>query len=257
MIPLDHADEWLALGARVVPLLGKNPGALLGRDWPQKATADPDVLAEWRQRWPRANLGVLPGHAFLALDVDDPQALRERESELGPLPPTPGYITGGAPDRRRLLFTHPQVPVRTRPVPGIELRDRGLQIMVPPSVHPVTGVVLEWRTALDELPLAPLPARWLNWARGPTTNNGPRPAGEYAALGRGVHEGQRNASCARLAGYLLRRHVDPAVVYELLLGWGARCRPPCDSDEIQAVVLSVARAEARRRGGLTSNGGGG
>ena len=247
MIPLDHADEWLTLGARVVPLDGKNPGALLGCDWPQKATADPIVLADWRRRWPRANLGVLPGHAFLALDVDDQDALRERENELGPLPPTPRYLTGGTPDRCRLLFAHPQAAVRTRPAKGIELRDGSLQIMVPPSVHPVTGVVLEWKTALDELPLASLPERWLKWAREPNAINAARPAGEYAVLARGVREGERNASCARLAGYLLRRQVDQAVVGELLLGWGARCQPPCDPDEIHAVVLSVARAEARRR----------
>ena len=247
MIPLDHADEWLTLGARVVPLAGKNPGALLGRDWPQKATTDPTVLAGWRRRWPRANLGVLPGRAFLALDVDDPEALHRLESELGPLPPTPRYLTGGTPDRCRVLFAHPQATVRTRPAKGLELRDAGLQIMVPPSVHPVTGVVLEWKTALDELPLAPLPGSWLRWAREPNGNNGARPTGEYAALARGVREGERNASCTRLAGYLLRRHVDQAVVSELLLGWGARCQPPCDPDEIRAVVQSVARAEARSR----------
>ena len=141
MIPLDHADEWLTLGARVVPLAGKNPGALLGRDWPQQATADPTVLAGWRQRWPRANLGVLPGRAFLALDVDDPDALHSLENKLGPLPPTPRYLTGGTPDRCRVLFAHPRTAVRTRPANGLELRDARLQIMAPPSVHPATGVV--------------------------------------------------------------------------------------------------------------------
>ncbi len=248
MIPLDHAHEWLTLGARVVPLAGKNPGALLGRDWPQKATTDPTVLAGWRRRWPRANLGVLPGRAFLALDVDDPDALHSLEHKLGPLPPTPRYLTGGTPDRCRLLFAHPHTTLRTRPANGLELRDASLQIMAPPSVHPATGVVLKWKTALDELPLAPLPERWLSWAREPNRNNEARPADEYATLARGVHEGKRNASCARLAGYLLRRNVDQAVVSELLLGWGARCQPPCDRDEIQTVVQSVARAEARRRG---------
>lgn len=247
MIPLDHAGEWIELGARVVPLAGKNPGSLLGRDWPQKATADRDVVADWCRRWPRANLGVLPDRAFLATDVDDPDALRKLEAALGPLPPTPRYFTGGAPDRCRLLFTHPHTTVRSRPTKGIELRDGALQIMVPPSVHPTSGIVLEWKTALDELPLAPLPERWLRWAREPNGSNGARPADEYAALARGVREGERNASCARLAGYLLRRRVDQAVVVELLLAWGARCQPPFDPDEIQAVVLSVARAEARRR----------
>jgi Bifunctional DNA primase/polymerase, N-terminal len=104
VIPLEYTDAWLSRGARVVPLDGKNPGALLGRSWPQKATADPLVVASWRRRWPGANLGVLPGTAFLALDVDDPAALRARENELGPLPPTPTYLTGGAPGRRRLLI---------------------------------------------------------------------------------------------------------------------------------------------------------
>lgn len=247
MSPLDHAGEWIELGARVVPLDGKNPGALLGRDWPEKATADPDVIAAWRRRWPRANLGVLPGRAFLALDVDDSGALRSLEDTLGPLPPSPRYFTGGAPDRCRLVFAHPQTAVRSRAVQGIELRDGALQIMAPPSVHPVSGVVLEWRAGLDELPIPPLPDRWLKWAREPNGNGKPRSAEEYAALARGIREGERNASCARLAGYLLRRGVDQELVYELLLGWGARCQPPCDPDEVERVVASIASAETRRR----------
>jgi hypothetical protein len=248
MNPLDHATAWIALGARVVPLEGKNPGALLGDHWPGKATADPCVVAEWRRRWPRANLGVLPGHAFLAVDVDNPEVLLRLEAQLGPLPPAPRYLTGGAPGRCRLLFVHPQATVRTRPMNGIELRDRALQIMVPPSLHPATGVVLEWKDALDELPLPPLPPRWLTWACDQNgRGNRARPADEYAALARGVREGQRNASCARLAGYLLRRGIDRTVVYELLVGWAARCQPPCDPSEVQTVVLSIARAEGLRR----------
>ena len=51
----------------------------------------------------------------------------------------------------------------------------------------------------------------------------------------GVSEGSRNDNLTRLAGYLLRRHVDALVATEIVLAVNdARCRPPLERDEVKA-----------------------
>jgi Primase C terminal 1 (PriCT-1) len=66
----------------------------------------------------------------------------------------------------------------------------------------------------------------------------------------GVGEGRRNETLTRLAGYLLRRRVDPIVALEMLSIWNtARCRPPLEAAEIRAIVDSIAARELQRRGG--------
>jgi hypothetical protein len=65
----------------------------------------------------------------------------------------------------------------------------------------------------------------------------------------GVDEGQRNETIARLAGYLLRRRVDPVVALEMLAVWNlTRCRPPLEAVEISNIVDSIAARELKRRG---------
>jgi hypothetical protein len=73
------------------------------------------------------------------------------------------------------------------------------------------------------------------------------PPAEWRELVKGVDQGARNSSTARLAGYLLRRFVDPFVVLELLQCWNAtRCMPPLSEAEVQRTVNSIAGREIRK-----------
>jgi hypothetical protein len=73
-------------------------------------------------------------------------------------------------------------------------------------------------------------------------------AGDICA---GAPLGTRNVTCARLAGHLLARGIDPAVALALLEAWDERRnRPPMGSREVERVATSIARREAsqlRRR----------
>ena len=65
----------------------------------------------------------------------------------------------------------------------------------------------------------------------------------------GVSEGSRNDNLTRLAGYLLRRHVDALVATEIVLAVNdARCRPPLERDEVITIIDSIAAREMKRRG---------
>ena len=74
-----------------------------------------------------------------------------------------------------------------------------------------------------------------------------RPISYWRRLVReGVSEGDRNNTVASLAGHLLRRGADAAVVMELLLCWNrVRCQPPLVDEEVVAVVESIGRLHAR------------
>jgi hypothetical protein len=51
-----------------------------------------------------------------------------------------------------------------------------------------------------------------------------------------------------LCGYLLRRHVDPFVVLELIRVFNAtRCTPPLSDKDVERIVSSVAGLELKRR----------
>ena len=50
---------------------------------------------------------------------------------------------------------------------GLELRAGELMSIVPPSINPESGEPYEWRTALDEAPILPLPDAWLKAAQVP------------------------------------------------------------------------------------------
>ena len=61
-------------------------------------------------------------------------------------------------------------------------------------------------------------------------------------------EGERNSRLAGLAGLLLRRHIDPHVTRELLIGWNVtHCQPPLPPDELDRTFESICAREMQRR----------
>lgn len=163
---LDYARRWGVAGAGALPLCGKVPvepatGRAM-RGWQRRASADPDTILGWwsGRDW---NVGVAPRGAFVALDVDrrrgDDNVLHGLERRLGELPETPTYETS---DGWRVLLASPGMRLRSE-LEGIKVNCERGQIVMPPSVHPETGVVYTWECERepDDVPLAPLPETWL------------------------------------------------------------------------------------------------
>lgn len=265
--PLETAVEYVALGLAVLPLCGprhccSHPGKVpvdlrTGRHLGGWQTRRVPTLAEV-EAWLslplglRANLGCVMGRAsgVVGVDVDGPEGEEGlRELSGGHLPDTWEYQT--RPGRRRLIYALPEgvrIP-STRPRPKLEILSDGVQAVLPPSLHPL-GHRYTWVPGRDPWtfgPPAPAPG-WLQ-ALGNRPETVPAPPEGWRALVTGpIPEGMRNITLTRLAGYLLRRGVDPYVALELLEAWAAtRCRPPLDPVEVRRTVNSVARAEVRRR----------
>lgn len=240
---LDYADR----GLRTFPTAGKIPRTPRGC---LDATVDRDRIAEWWSRWPDADIGVATGGGLIVLDVDGEHGadtLHDLERAHSPLPATVAVITGSGGAHYYLKSAAPVRNSAGKLGAGLDVRGDGGYVVCPPSSHE-SGRRYEWCVPPDEAEFAPLPG-WLLDRLTEPARGAARPASEWRALAAGGAElGRRNDSCAKLAGHLLARQVDPHVVLELVSAWDtARNRPPLGRDEVQRTVASIARAEARRR----------
>lgn len=225
------------------------------------ATRDISTLEAWWTQWANANVaiatGTISGSGLLVLDIDGDegrQALRSLEQTHGSIPSTPQVLTGNG---EQYYFQAPcPLKNRVRIAPGIDIRADGGYVIAPPSVHP-NGKVYTWELSgrIDENPIADAPEWFVRLCSGD-----PSGGHDYSAktsqfwrtlVSAGAAKGHRNDSTARLAGYLLRRFVDPLVVVELIRAWNVqRNVPPLSDDELVRTVDSIAGAESVRRKGF-------
>jgi len=217
------------------------------------ATTDPIEIENWWHHNPNYNIaiatGAVSGVFVIDLDGADAEAeLRKLEARHGVLPTTVESITGRG---RHLFFKCPEKTVSNsagKIAMGIDVRANGGYVIAPPSIHPC-GKRYCW--SVDSAAMfATVPAWLLSIISEPESGTG-APVSQWRELVcNGIAEGQRNSSAARLAGYLLRRFIDPFVVLELVQCWnGTHCCPPLSPDEIITIVNSICGRELARRQG--------
>lgn len=253
--PCARAAFWYAShGLRAHPL---RPGSKLPilDQWQLRATMVGTEIDEWWTRWPSAGVGIATGaeSGVIVVDIDPrhrgDESLEELEREHGALPET--WTSSTANGGRHFYFAHPggRVGNRAGLLPGVDLRADGGYVVVPPT-ELSDGGSYSWLAGYGphELALAPAPAWFVDLLRDDRAEGEARPPDEWVDLVRdGVREGGRNATIARLAGYLLRRRPAPRVVLELLRAWSeSRCRPPLADDEVVRTVDSIAHKESAR-----------
>jgi Bifunctional DNA primase/polymerase, N-terminal/Primase C terminal 1 (PriCT-1) len=218
-----------------------------------QATTDIEQVSYWWRSRPDANIGLATGK-IVVIDIDPrhggDHALAELETKHCKLPPTWRVTTGGGGEHIYFRAPPRRAPIRNsvgQPGPGIDVRGLGGYVLAPPSRH-VSGQHYRWSCNPEQMLLCMLPP-WLTVLLDQPPNAKAKPATEWRALVREqIAEGRRNDTIARLAGHLLRRHVDPHVVLELLLAWNAsRCKPPLDRADVVRTVDSIAGKELRRR----------
>ena len=119
------------------------------------ASRDPDQITAWWRRWPQAMIGAPVPESLLVIDVDPRNggSIAEPESLTGPLPATLTAWSGRNDGGRHLYYMRPASPTTSTRLPeGIDLKTNGYCI-VPPSMHPATGMPYRWQ----EHPVAALP----------------------------------------------------------------------------------------------------
>jgi hypothetical protein len=216
------------------------------------ATTDVITIQAWWRENCDYNIGVATGAAsnIFVVDVDGgaaETALRRLEESYGVLPETVEAIT---PRGRHVYFRYPQTPVRNsagKLADGIDIRGEGGFVIAPPSMHP-SGRRYCW--SVDSAKALAWAPQWLvskitEPAKGNSSATSPA---DWQELVKGVAEGTRDCSLTKLAGYLLRRRVEPFVVRELLLAFNeTHCAPPLPRSDVERIVDSITGRELRRR----------
>lgn len=138
----------------------KEPYADLGV---YNATSDVDQVWAWWKRWPDSNIGLHCGASdILTLDADLYKDNYAGDSLLTPHDEdTLTNLTGNG--GTHLLYRMPeseQYGNKRGSLPlGIDVRGYGGYIVLPPSIHPDTGIAYQWEAGYGphEIEIAPLP----------------------------------------------------------------------------------------------------
>ena len=145
-------------GFVIVPVGGenrKNPGAVLGKSWEQKASSDADVIRGWA--WEHATgIGVyLPASELVCVDLDD-HSKREAIESLG-VRFDRGLVARSGSGGLHAYFRRPAGVSAEQwgnpRIDGVEVRANGMQVL-PPSRH-TSGNVYEWIHQDAEIPELP------------------------------------------------------------------------------------------------------
>jgi hypothetical protein len=207
------------------------------KNWPARATTDPDTILKWAEQFPRANVGAAMRDT-LALDVDGPKGEQTLERLELDLPPT---LENGARRGPHLLY---QATLPFRPPkelgPGLDVKGnhsgRATGYLVLPT-STVNGHTYRWR---NDLPAAPAPAELVKLLRAVQLK---RREGRDFALAQPIYEHQRNTELTRLAGRLFRDGFTVASVMEpaLQAANAALCRPPLAKKEVSRIAQSAVK----------------
>lgn len=178
---LDYALELAACGWEVLPLNGKVPRTLHGVN---DATVDHEQIQGWWSRWPTANIGAQVPHALIVFDIDPRSGGLDgwqRLTENHDVPETLTVVSGREDGGTHRYFVRPPGQITSAKVPrGIDLKRSGYMVM-PPSLHPVTGRPYIWHDVLA----APLPM-WLREVLRPDPPGTRNPPSRLRSDGRGL-----------------------------------------------------------------------
>jgi hypothetical protein len=232
---------------------GKHP--IIGGGF-KHASGNPDVINAWFKKWPKANIGCLPGASgYVVLDLDGPIGM-ESARALGLLAePTLETQSGRVDGGRHRWYRHPGGTIgNKRLAPGIDVRADGGYVILPPSNH-ISGNRYRWLGRFDEIialpehlvatltSAAPVPVASVAGQADAMPIAGPSIRDELLT---GMAEGGRNTALARYAGRLFAKGLTIDEVQITLLGVNQTvCSPPLGVNEVLMIARSIGAAEAR------------
>lgn len=236
----EQAMEYVDSGWSVLPVKPEEKRPFM-TNWLQytKTRASREMVSSWFASLTGAGVGAVTGRisGIIVLDVehDCPIPIEDILRKY----PT-GMVSKSGGGGRHLFYNYPRgvgrISNRVRIFDGADLRADGGFIVLPPTRHP-NGRQYEW---VKKGPLGAFPLALLDLRSESMTGN----EGWITEALRGVTEGGRNDTCARLAGYFFKKGMNYDIVEALLLDWNEKNDPPLPVREVRTTIKSIERSHA-------------
>lgn len=229
-----------ALGFSVIPV-GSDKKPLI--DWKEFQERFPTEaeLEEWFSD-ERTNIAIVTGaiSGLAVLDIDGIEGEESLKKYKLNIPPAPCVKTGKG---FHFYFRYKDgIRNFTRRFPGIDLRGEGGYVLAPPSIHP-SGAIYEWIIPLDgDLPELP---EWILETKKEEQQE--RDPNWVEELLKGVEEGQRNDSLARLSGHYFGKGLTFEETKLILLDWNKRNKPPLPEEEVLRTIESIYKRDQKNK----------
>ena len=258
-----HMDQKELIRQCKIPLIG-------WKEFQSRLPTEQEV-AEWFDKWPDANIGIITGRIsnLVVFDLDSESAVEYAENEGG-FPDTVKVKTGKG---HHVYMQYPGFEVRgsVNKELDIDIRADGGYAVAPPSMHG-SGHVYEWEPGysiheIDPASCSPWTVDYLkNVAESSSKpkqskENGPKPSDdghmertetprdEYAGiLKNGAREGMRNHTATKLAGHLFAKGLVESEVWEMLKMWNLTTNSPSlDESELRRIFESIRKLESKNQ----------
>lgn len=245
---LEQANEYIDQGWSILPVKPSEKRPYM-TNWLQyqhiKATKE--MAENWFTSLTGAGVGMVTGRisGVVVLDIESyckipiEELLRRYPTQMVSRTGSGGY---------HLFYLYPngvpEIANRVGVFEGADIRADGGFIVLPPTRHP-NGRLYEWvKTGFPGV----FPKALLDIQSQPKAQGD----GWITEALRGVSEGERNDTCARLAGYFFRKGLNADIVEALLSEWNERNDPPLPMREVRTTIKSIERSCAVVGGQFTS-----
>lgn len=241
---IDYVSEYIDSGWSILPVKPDEKRPYMS-NWLQynRTRATKEMAENWFNNLAGAGVGVVTGKISNMVVLDVESWCKTSIEELLKKYPTQMISKTGS-GGYHLFYQYPtgvsKVSNRVGIFEGADLRADGGFIVLPPTMHQ-SGNRYEWisRGIPGAFPLA-----LLDLESKPTVRN----EGWITEALRGVSEGGRNDTCARLAGYFFKKGMTYDVVEALILEWNERNDPPMPANEVRSTLKSIERSHVSNDG---------
>lgn len=240
MTTLDIAKEYVGFGWSILPVKPDEKRPYMS-NWLQyqHSRASDSMIEGWFTRLSGAGIGAVTGKISNMVVLDVESWCTTPIEEILKKYPTQMVARSGS-GGWHLYYQYPlgvsKVSNRVGIFNGADLRADGGFIVLPPTIHP-NGNRYEW---VQRGPLGTFPLALLDIESRPTVQN----EGWIVEALRGVSEGGRNDTCARLAGYFFKKGINADIVESMLLEWNERNDPPLPVREVRTTIKSIERSHS-------------
>lgn len=235
---VDDAIEYAEYGWSILPVKPEEKRPYM-TNWLQynHTRASVDMITNWFTKLTNAGIGSVTGKISNMVVLDVESWCKTPIEDLLRKYPTQMIARSGS-GGWHLYYQYPtgvsKVSNRVGIMDGADLRADGGFIVLPPTVHP-NGNRYTW---VKKGPLGAFPVAFLELESKPSVQN----EGWIVEALRGVSEGGRNDTCAKLAGYFFKKGMATDIVEALLMEWNERNDPPLPAREVRTTLKSIEKS---------------